>query len=183
MTETELVQRLERLERDNRRLSRIGAAALVLATALSAIHATQPVPGKITARELDIMDSAGRVRASVTPDGINFRGVDGANWAAFGTLEGGAPGISIMEKGGALLVTTHMISLFHSGNAGTSTVIIGLGNDGRASVHLVDAQGFELDLGGADMALARTGERRRTSTASIVMFGNDETHKVIWQAP
>jgi hypothetical protein len=182
MTEMELVQRLERLERDNRRLKRIGAAALVLAAALGAIYARQPIPEKITARELDVLDSTGRLRASVTPGGINFWDVHGANWAAFGKLKGGAGGLSIMERGGVLIAAPQMISLLENGEAGASGVTIGAGKV-RASVHLVDARGFELDLGGTDTALARTGETRRTSAASIVMFGNDEKHKVIWQAP
>ena len=182
MTETELVQRLERLDRDNRRLKTIGAAVLVLAAALGAIYATQPVPQKITARELDILDSGGRMRASVTPDGISFWDVHGANWATFGSLTGSAVGLTISDRGSVLLAAPHIISLLDSGEAGASGVTIGAGK-GRASVHLVDAQGFELDLGGADMASARTGESRQTSAASIVMFGNDEKHKVIWEAP
>jgi hypothetical protein len=36
MTQTELAERLERLERDNRRLKRIGASALVLAASCQA---------------------------------------------------------------------------------------------------------------------------------------------------
>lgn len=43
MTETELMARLEKLERDNWRLKRLGVVGLVLATALGLIAATQPV--------------------------------------------------------------------------------------------------------------------------------------------
>lgn len=62
MNDIELAQRLERLERDNRRLKRFGAAALVLAAALGLMAATRPVPQKITAHEFDVVDGAGRVR-------------------------------------------------------------------------------------------------------------------------
>lgn len=62
MTETEVVKRLERLERDNRRLKRLATVALIIATALGAIYAAQPVPDKMTAHEIDVVDTAGRVR-------------------------------------------------------------------------------------------------------------------------
>lgn len=40
-----------------------------------------------------------------------------------------------------------------------------------------------MDLGSTRLAAARTGATEQTSAASIVMFGNDKGHHVIWQAP
>jgi hypothetical protein len=62
MSETELVERLERLERAHRRLKGFALAAIVLATALATIYATQPVPQIITAHGFDLLDKSGKVR-------------------------------------------------------------------------------------------------------------------------
>lgn len=50
MIEAEIVQRLERLERDNRRLKSFAIGTLVVAAAFCGIYATQGSPEKITAR-------------------------------------------------------------------------------------------------------------------------------------
>lgn len=60
-----VLYRLAKLERQNRRMKQAGLAVLVLATALVTIYATQPVPQKITAQEFDVVDNAGRVRVKV----------------------------------------------------------------------------------------------------------------------
>jgi len=44
MSETELVVRLERLERAHRRLKGFAVTGLLLVTALATIYATQPAP-------------------------------------------------------------------------------------------------------------------------------------------
>lgn len=43
--------------------------------------------------------------------------------------------------------------------------------------------GFEMDLGGTITRTIATRAIQQTSAASIIMFGNDKTHHVIWQAP
>lgn len=62
MTEAELGQRLERVERMNRRLMRGGLAALVLLVALGGIYAERPVPTVIKSHDFDVVDAAGKVR-------------------------------------------------------------------------------------------------------------------------
>ncbi|MGA2607184.1 MAG: hypothetical protein ABSH01_06965 [Terriglobia bacterium] len=81
MSETDLIGRVKKLERDNRRLTGFALAALVLATALATIYATQPVPRTITAHEFDVVDSSGKVRVSM-----------GMPW--------GAPGIYLSDAQG-----------------------------------------------------------------------------------
>jgi hypothetical protein len=53
---------------------------------------------------------------------------------------------------------------------------------GMPGLDLVDADGYETQIGVADLKYPSTGETRRTSAASIVMLGNKE-HQVIWRAP
>jgi len=66
MSEAELTRRLERLERDNRRLKGFALATIVLTTAVVTICATQPVPQTITAHEFNVVDSSGKVRIRVS---------------------------------------------------------------------------------------------------------------------
>jgi hypothetical protein len=73
MNEKEFAARLERLERDNRRLKRVAAAGITLAAALGVIYAVACSSGRnslvvkssaerIAAREFDVVDGAGKVR-------------------------------------------------------------------------------------------------------------------------
>lgn len=68
MTESELVARLENLERDNQRLKRIGAAVLIVAAALGLIAATRPVPDVIKAHRFEAVDAAGKTKIRVDAD-------------------------------------------------------------------------------------------------------------------
>jgi hypothetical protein len=65
MPDTEFTARLERLERDNRRLKRGGLLLLAMLVALIVIYATRPVPDRITAHEFDLVDATGTTRASL----------------------------------------------------------------------------------------------------------------------
>ena len=238
MTETELANRLEKLERDNRRLKRLGAAALVLAAALGAIYATRPVPEKITAREFDVVDDAGRVRIrlSTTPGETSVRVLDaqghsaasmeerpGSSWVMAGNFGGNAAMLDSSATFGSEVSVSyspwHVVSAGKSGKAlrdavssyltrvvsapsvsmsvspsGVSSVGLydsegkGLTEmdvlpSGEPSITLRDAQGFRTDLGSTSTLIPATGQTQHTSAASIVMYGNDEKHHVIWKAP
>ncbi len=65
MSEAELIGRLEKLGRDNRRLKRFVFFVLVVTTALATIYAMQPVPQKMKAHEFDMVDSSGKVTAVI----------------------------------------------------------------------------------------------------------------------
>lgn len=69
MTDSELLARIEKLERDNRRLKRLGVAALVLVGALGLVAAARPVPSVIKAHEFDVLDGQGRVRIKLQVSG------------------------------------------------------------------------------------------------------------------
>lgn len=167
MTDTELARRVERLERDNRRLKRLGAAALVLAAAMGAIYATRPVPQKITAREFDAVDASGKVRVTL------------------GTLQGvaGEPTLTLTgQNRQTLLEAPGLVMLISNSHEGASAITIGASH-GLPGIMLADGQGFEMDLGSAKTVAPKTGATQQTSAASIVMFGNDKKHHIIWSAP
>jgi hypothetical protein len=68
MADTELLERLERLERHNRWVARLLFGVLVAALALTSIYAGRPVPMKVTAHGLDVVDGSGRVRITMDVD-------------------------------------------------------------------------------------------------------------------
>jgi hypothetical protein len=162
MSETELTGRLEKLERDNRRLKGFAVAALVLATALATIYATQPVPQKVTAHTFEVVDDSGRLRAELRMSGDRpaLTLYDAQRFPVVALAGGDKPALFLIraENVGHVLLSDSFL-------------------------RLVDAQGFEIDLGSTGKLNGGTGATEQTSAASIVMFGNDEKHHVIWQAP
>ena len=66
MTDIELAERVEQLQRDARRLRGIFVASLVVIGVLGAIYAAQPVPEKITALAFQAIGGEGRIRAVMT---------------------------------------------------------------------------------------------------------------------
>ena len=210
MTESELVERLEKLERDNRRLKRFGAAAMVLVAALGLVAATRPVPSVLKAHELEILDNAGRVRIRL---GVGPR-KEGADVTLFdaagkrredlGADDAGAAWIHFLDsQGHAAMLLVHIparLSTFLGlGSEGQSEITlarpatkagppspgidIAVRGASEPSVALFGPQGFRMVLGSAQTRTVTTGATQQTSAASIVMFGNDKKHHVIWKAP
>lgn len=61
---------------------------------------------------------------------------------------------------------------------------LGLGFDGQPSLQMSDPNGFEAILGHADLQqLGGAGEQYTRSAASLVFFGNDKGHHVIYEVP
>lgn len=243
MSETELVARLEKLERDNRRLKRLGASALALIVALGAIYMAScsslgqrsGTSGILTAREFDMLDSSGKVRIKIAMDcsipkscwpaidlydqsektrtviGAGTLGISGekANTTLLdngiqveGISSGGHLG-DIANLGVGLSGPGAEVTL--SGPTGMSVQLMGqsalpggeggvlnLGGKNGNSVYLdsdsplieiAEGKGSYMDLGSTGLATARTGATEQTSAASIVMFGTDKQHHVIWKAP
>jgi hypothetical protein len=49
------------------------------------------------------------------------------------------------------------------------------------SLQVIDRGGFQAEIGVSSLATIKTGETRRTSAASVVLFGKEK--KVLWSAP
>jgi hypothetical protein len=173
MTEADLAMRLDRLERDNKRLKRSLAVTLISLLALAAIGATEYVPKKITAHELDIVDDQGRMRVAV---GTGFlSGVQRPSVGLFDATGSLRAEIAVEDDGHPSL------ALYGERNA--SALIADVWPPGKPSLELGDSEGFTMDLGSTSTVKPSTGEKQQTSAASITMFGNDKKHRVIWQAP
>lgn len=66
---------------------------------------------------------------------------------------------------------------------GVDHAAITVSREGSPGIRLADPQGFQMNLGSTGKVNFKTGTTEKTSAASIVMFGKDEKHHLIWQAP
>jgi hypothetical protein len=195
MSETELVERLERLE--------------------ATIYGAQPVPQKITAHEFEVVDSMGNRRVSMgVGSGVAFihvydaeghlramMGVSPSDGPAIGVLDAqgrpradmhfstsGGPGIILSDAQGKLSIDMAVDpsggpNIMLSDAQGKVSIGMGVDLSGAPNIMLHDPQGFEMDLGSPKTRTPRTGQTHQTSAASIVMLGNDRPGHVIWKAP
>lgn len=191
MSEAELVKRLERLERDDRRLKKFGAAALVVAAILGTMAATRPVPQKIVAHEFDVVDGAGNVRAELHI----FKGEPSFGlFSSTGELrasmnvEDGSPHVGLYGEGGSPMIglgirANNFMGLVFSNSPSSDPLSIGVVAGERPTIELADAEGYRMDLGSTQTVTPATGQTQQTSADSIVMFGSGKKHRVIWKAP
>lgn len=188
MTEAELTKRLEKLERDNRRLKRGGLALLAMLVTLTTIYATRPVPDVIKAHEFDVVDTAGKTLATLDAKGgygyvllksahsgqvaeisTGFQAIY-ANPSHLGATEAG---IGLSDNAGALV--------FSAMASRTGGRIFLTGDEPQIAV--ADTKGFKTTIGSKRLLNPTTGETYRTSADSIVIFGNGKKQRVIWKAP
>lgn len=203
MTDAELVERLERLGRDNRRLKAVALAALILPIALLLVGAAQSVH-TVKANKFVLLDSQGRTRAvlqvgPVPADGASLTFADAAGRKrvalvggtglvgnAYAYLELGEDAATeqpvLTSAGGHGGVTLSDGGLVMRAGSSGSVLLQGPGPNGPA-LEMTDPEGYTLDLGRTQTLVPANGETRQTSAASIVMFGNDKKRHVIWEAP
>jgi hypothetical protein len=186
MTDVEIVVRLEQLERENRRLKRVGIAALLAIASIMLLAAAPPVPQKLTAHEFEVLDSSGRATVSINDRMVNILDPQsGLPRIAIGDVTPGVAGIWLFEGNGSRTVELPAgdgseIAFFDTGGRPRATIGLASGNP---TIRLSDPQGFEMDLGNTSTATPTTGATEQSSAASIVMFGGDKEHHVVWRAP
>lgn len=186
MTDSEVPERLEKLERENRGLKVVGIAAMLGIAGILLIAAARPVPEKITVHEFDVLESSGKVGISITGRVVNILDPQsGLPRIAIGDVTPSTVGIWIFEGHGAKRVSLPgtgeaAFSLFDT--QGKPRMAMGI-TEGEPSMQLSDSHGFEMDLGGTSKLVPTSGTTEHTSAASITMFGNDEKHHVMWSAP
>lgn len=189
MSEAQLVQRLERLDRDNRRLRHISLVALLLlgaAVGLGAARTTLGVSDVIKAREFDVVNAAGATVVQMSTvrglPGLRLRWPQGYQMILGSTPY---PNITLRGPGG-------QSTFLAGGKIGTvmhGPEILLMDPHGAAIDLQVKRSGPGIDLGdirsssmvlGTTTVTSATGQTRHTSAASIVMFRD---RHVIWQAP
>ena len=165
----DVLKRLEKLERQNRRLRQTGAAALVVIAALVLMGQTS-ARRTVEANEFILKDTEGRVRGKLTmtenvvPELILFdsSGTDRIRLAANPLIGSTLSLYSMRGKSGPL----------------QDGLKADLNETGLA---IFDDEGFETRIGSTDLVTPATGETHVTSAASAVMLDKDK--KVLWKAP
>jgi hypothetical protein len=158
MIDKEFAKRLERLERDNRRLKRVAAAGIALAAALGVIYAVSCSSNrnslvvksraeKIAAREFDVVDSAGKVRIQMAVNCLPATNC----WPTIKMFDqDGKPGTSIgagtltvsSEQEEASLLGGHLqFSVAAKGSAPHVTAELGSGTGGGGLLSLTGRDG------------------------------------------
>jgi hypothetical protein len=161
-----LASRVERLEKQNLFLKRAGLALLVLPAALMFMGQSRPTR-TIEAQNFVLRDSSGNKRAELS------MGVDAA-------------GLQFFDSKGHVTSTLTESSIVLAGPSGGGLISLNAANasNGDTTIYLRDSDGFSASLGVTDTVIAGTGQKRKTSAASLTLFGSDKDgNKVLWSAP
>jgi hypothetical protein len=194
----ELERRLLSLEKQNRRLKRLGAAALIVVTLL-VVMGQAPSKKTIVANQFILADDNGKPRATLwmntnnrVPELLFFNEqervaakLQPSSLALF-DAQGPIRGLfSVNNTGGSLLLIDSERPLKQVFLQPGSVAMI----DDRGSQATVEAghlkvydrEGFAATLGTEALVTPHTGETHKTSAASLVMF--DKNKNVLWRAP
>ena len=204
-----MAQRLEKLERQNRRLIQAGAMALVL---LFSIVWMGQAPRKIRPLEADrftLKDSTGKKRAELmmeeTGPGLVLYDSVGKRIGRFGGVSNGA-GLSLQstEQGSKLSLVCqpagpHLLLfdaagkfrtelgasqrgpylLLHDSN-GSPRAALALDNE-QPRLQLTDTDGFTAILGSNPLVTGNSQAVQKTNAASLLLFGKER--EILWRAP
>jgi hypothetical protein len=190
--------RLEKLERENRRVKRIGALAALIGGSLLLMGQAK-TSRTVEAESFVLKDPQGGLRATLDMwhGSPMFRLYDTSGVArAWLWLAGnGEPGLTFYDAAGNPMVTlaatkdgaslwlnqgapktlTMMDSIKQKGGIGLSAM------KGGATLDAEDSQGFSVVLGNTELVTPKTGGTHQTSAASIVTF--DKDGNVLWSTP
>jgi hypothetical protein len=181
---SELETRLEKLERQNRRLKGLGLVFLLIVLSGLLLARTLHKPAHtLVVHRLELRDEAGKLCGDwiVKNGATSLRLYDDAGKprAALG-LFGEVPGLWFYDAAGkprvALAVTGEGPGLGLIDAAGKG----GVGID-QNSLSVTDVQGFKSVVGVTGLETPATGETHTTGAAAVTLFGKDR--KVIWHAP
>ena len=162
-----VMERLEKLEKQNRGLKQAGAVALIVVAAIL-LMGQAATKKTVEANEFILKDASGKVRAKLFmkegPD-LVFYDSNGKDLAWLGVHPLLGPTLS-----------------FYSANGKSGPLRDGLAIDlNQTGLAIFDDSGFETRIGSTDLITAATGETHTTSAASVILFNKDK--KVLWKAP
>src|ERR1700693_23790 len=200
-----LKEKLDRLERSNRRIKIGFVLVFVCFAAFISIGAQQTSNKTVEAREFIMKDASGQMRAKLSSDKSGPRLTlyrASGDPAAF--LESDELGVGGAAPHGGVFISTDskMASVLIQSGEGKPAIDLAADSQGASAllqgktqrehflaavgesgpgVEILDQQGFETQLGVAKLKTIRTGQSRTTPAASLVMYGSDQN--VIWSAP
>ena len=174
--------RLEKLERGNRRMKKIGIVAIVFALVL--FISGQGKTNKIVeANEFRLLDASGKERATLhvfrgQPE-LFIRSLNGESDVLLGTDTSG-PFLIMGPLTGKAAVTLKPDNLSLEGPVGKLRIALNH-EAGGPNLTIEDNEGYSTVLGTSDLLPTKTGKREPTPAASVVLF--DKEKKVLWSAP
>lgn len=205
----DVIARLDKLERENHRMKKIGIVAAVVVSTF--IIGGQAKSNKIVeANEFRLVDGSGKVRADLTmmpvsgPE-LSFYDDHGTVVAYISTtpdpgLYLGGPGTkerAVIRAGTSdtKFPTQPILYLGGPGSSvqlagGTSNSIRIFGSAGTftvtndedgPSITVIDKEGYSTEVGKTAFVQPKTGKREQTPAASLVLLDRDG--KVLWSAP
>ncbi len=183
-----ILERLEKLERQNQRLKRSGlAASLLLGVVLLMGQATRK-SRTVEAERFNLLDSTGKTRAELLmlTDGPALKLYD-SNQVARVVLSiyQDMPNLGLYDRSGIV-----RLGLTDRPQDGPSLWLGDATGRPRAQLdaigehprlYLQDKKGLAASIGDDTVQNLQTGEMENTSAASVVLFGSGR--KVIWRAP
>ena len=161
----DLHERLVALEKQNRRFKQLGATLLILVASL-AVLGQAPSKKTVEANEFILKDFAGKARARLAVSESSVPYLE---------LLDGMIRLKNTESKEGIYLTPQGISF---GDSKTEWVEVVFGKD---RLKLVDAEGYSATLGVTDLSNSRTGEKRKTSAASLILVDKDKN--ILWKAP
>jgi hypothetical protein len=206
------LERLERNNRwmTGAALAALGVAALALVGTIprisssiashgqSASNAPMPIPNAIRAHEFDVVDSSGSIRGILGIDQsrtseLRLLDANGRDHVAITANPFSGAAISLTNERGPVVMMDVSATDASKGAFGPGIWLfnskdhlaasIRADRSDEPSIRLFGPDGFEMDLGSASTITPSTGAAEQTSAASIVLFGSDKKHHVIWRAP
>jgi hypothetical protein len=194
-----LCERVERLERQNRWMNRVGVVA-ILPVAVLLVSGQVKVDTKkiVEANEFVLKDTNGAIRARLGM-GLVFPLKDGPGLVLYddrltpkASVATSAEGQSQIYLGSSSSsITSSIMWAGVPGKDGSGVAITGpsgvvrMNLDGAVisgpRISLEDMQGYETHIGKTDIVFTKSGKTQQTSAASAVMF--DKEKKVLWSAP
>lgn len=145
-----ILQRVERLERAQRRWRRLASGAAVGLLAVG-LMGQKPAPRTVEAERFVLRDAAGRARAELVVDGeqsvaLRFKDADSMPRLSIGT-ENGAAVLVLNEQGGR--VRAGLVTLSHGApaltfydNNGRNRAELALTREGAPALTITDRDGF-----------------------------------------
>ena len=171
-----IVSRLERLEKENRRLKRVGLAVLTVASAIVLMGQTR-TNRTILAEKFELINSNGKTQAELTTfqgyPNLMLHGPEGARQGEAATIgiSPTGPYVELEDSHGNRAIL----------GEGSLSLLGGYGADSGPYISLLDRQNYMTVIGSTDLVTPATGETHKTSAASLVLFGKDKN--VLWSAP
>lgn len=134
---------------------------------------------------LDYPDSRAQISSNGGAPDLFLADKKNNSTVSIGILEGNPMMFLNRQRADKLLdsvgISTGEDATYLTLNNGTEASMSLSVNDGVPSIALADRQGFSSTFGSADLESGQTGEKRKTSAASIHLFGKNG--KVLWSIP